>query len=88
MDGSASLKSITNRDEKMRIGGELVDTDGRIEVFNPWNNEVVGTVPRGTSEHAAKAFDIAGKGIADPSSLRQAVVQAQRLVAARSRGEK
>jgi putative phosphonoacetaldehyde dehydrogenase len=61
MDGSASLKSITNRDEKMRIGGELVDTDGRIEVFNPWNNEVVGTVPRGTSEHAAKAFDIAGK---------------------------
>ena len=37
-----------------------------------------------TSPDHGTAFDIAGKGIADPASLRQAVVQAHRLVAARS----
>ncbi|MEQ8708469.1 MAG: phosphonoacetaldehyde dehydrogenase [Rhodospirillales bacterium] len=59
MDGSTGSVAQTVRDEKMRIGGELVDTSGRIEVFNPWNNQVIGTVPRGTSAHAEKAFQIA-----------------------------
>jgi 4-hydroxythreonine-4-phosphate dehydrogenase len=36
-----------------------------------------------TSPDHGTAFDIAGKGIADPASLRQAVIQAVRLVAAR-----
>ncbi len=39
---------MTVRHEKMRIAGELVDGDtgNNIEVFNPYNGEVVGTVPR------------------------------------------
>ncbi len=36
-----------------------------------------------TSPDHGTAFDIAGKGIADPASLRMAVIQAHRLVAAR-----
>ena len=47
------------RHEGMRIGGEKVFTEKVIEVKYPYTNEVVGTVPAGTSEHAAKAFKIA-----------------------------
>ena len=45
--------------ETMRIAGEKVDTDERIEVFNPYDNSVVGTVPRGRAEHARRALQIA-----------------------------
>ena len=45
--------------EKLRIGGEKIDRDERIEVFNPWDNSVVGTVPCATREDVARAFDIA-----------------------------
>jgi acyl-CoA reductase-like NAD-dependent aldehyde dehydrogenase len=47
------------RHEGIRIGGEKVVTEKVIEVRYPYTNEVVGTVPAGTSEHAAKAFKIA-----------------------------
>ena len=47
------------RAEGMRIGGEVVFTDNVIEVKYPYTNEVIGTVPAGTAEHAAKAFEIA-----------------------------
>ncbi len=47
------------RHESMRIAGRKVDTAERVEVFNPYTNEVVGTVPRGTSDHAREAFRIA-----------------------------
>lgn len=47
------------RHEPMRIAGRKVDTQERIEVFNPYTNEVVGTVPRGRAEHARDAFRIA-----------------------------
>ena len=40
-----------------------------------------------TSPDHGTAFDIAGKGVADPASLRQAVIQAHRLVSARSESE-
>jgi putative phosphonoacetaldehyde dehydrogenase len=45
----------------MRIAGKLVDGDtGKIiEVLNPYNGEVVGTVPRASREQIAAAFDIA-----------------------------
>ena len=36
--------------ETLRIGGEKPDRDERIEVFNPWDNSVVGTVPCATRE--------------------------------------
>ena len=47
------------RAEGMRIGGEVVFTDNVVEVKYPYTNEVIGTVPAGTAEHAAKAFEIA-----------------------------
>lgn len=47
--------------ESMRIGGRKVDTDDVIEVHYPYTNEVIGTVPAGTAEHAREAFEIAAK---------------------------
>ena len=47
------------RNEGMRIGGEVVFTDKVIEVRYPYTDEVVGTVPAGTAEHASRAFEIA-----------------------------
>jgi putative phosphonoacetaldehyde dehydrogenase len=47
------------RHETMRIAGRKVDTKDRVEVFNPFTNEVIGTVPRGTHDHAREAFKIA-----------------------------
>jgi putative phosphonoacetaldehyde dehydrogenase len=42
--------------EKMRIAGAFVDTDERVEVFNPYTNKVIGTVPAARSEHVRDAF--------------------------------
>ena len=37
--------------ETMRIGGEKIDGPaGRIDVMNPYTNEVVGTIPRASRE--------------------------------------
>lgn len=47
------------RNEGMRIGGKTVFTDAVVEVRYPYNDEVVGTVPAGTAEHARRAFEIA-----------------------------
>lgn len=47
------------RNEGMRIGGEVVFTDKVIEVTYPYTGEVIGTVPAGSAEHAARAFEIA-----------------------------
>jgi putative phosphonoacetaldehyde dehydrogenase len=51
---------MTIRHEKMRIAGKLVDGDtgNNIEVLNPYNGEVVGTVPRASREQVAEAFAI------------------------------
>jgi len=48
------------RHETMRIGGERVDTRERIDVMNPYDGSLVGTVPRGNAEHVRRAFAIAG----------------------------
>jgi putative phosphonoacetaldehyde dehydrogenase len=45
--------------EAMRIGGRKVDADGEIPVRYPYTGEVVGGVPAGRAEHAARAFAIA-----------------------------
>ncbi len=47
------------RREGMRIGGEIIHTDKVVEVRYPYTDEVIGTVPAGTAEHARKAFSIA-----------------------------
>ena len=47
--------------EKMRIAGKQVDgeTGKTVDVFNPYNNELVGTVPRASRAQVAEAFRIA-----------------------------
>ena len=47
------------RAEGMRIGGKTVHTDKVVEVRYPYTDEVIGTVPAGTAEHARQAFEIA-----------------------------
>jgi len=49
-------RSPAVRHEPMRIAGQKVDSAERIEVFNPYTNELVGTVPRGTVAHVRDAF--------------------------------
>jgi phosphonoacetaldehyde dehydrogenase len=44
------------RRESMRIAGKLVSTDDVIEVLNPYDNSVVGTVPAARPEHVRDAF--------------------------------
>lgn len=52
---------MTVRQEKMRIAGKRVDGDSGkvVEVFNPYNDELVGTVPRASRKQVAEAFEIA-----------------------------
>ncbi|SEE20085.1 phosphonoacetaldehyde dehydrogenase [Rhizobiales bacterium GAS188] len=44
------------RRESMRIAGKLVTTEDVVEVFNPYTNAVIGTVPAGRPEHVREAF--------------------------------
>ncbi|MDR4305044.1 phosphonoacetaldehyde dehydrogenase [Chelatococcus sambhunathii] len=44
------------RAESMRIAGKLVKTDDIVEVFNPYDATVVGTVPAARAEHVREAF--------------------------------
>ncbi len=44
------------RHEAMRIAGKRVDLDERIEVRNPYNGALVGTVPAARAEHVRDAF--------------------------------
>ncbi len=54
------------RNEGMRIAGKRIDLDERIEVRNPYNGAVVGTVPAARAEHVRAAF---AKGAAYKSKL-------------------
>ncbi|MEW2915875.1 phosphonoacetaldehyde dehydrogenase [Ruegeria sp. ANG10] len=47
------------RNEGMRIGGQIVFTEATVPVHYPYTNEVIGTVPAGTAEHARNAFEVA-----------------------------
>ena len=42
--------------ETMRIAGRAVTTDEVVEVRNPYNNQIVGTVPSARPEHVREAF--------------------------------
>jgi len=57
---AAEIQTII-RHEKMRIAGEMVDGDTGevVEVYNPYNGDLVGTVPRASREQVANAFEIA-----------------------------
>ena len=45
--------------QSMRIAGKKVDAEKNIDVYYPYTNQVIGTVPAGTAEHAKQALDIA-----------------------------
>src|SRR3954469_24215527 len=47
------------RHEHLRIAGKKVETGARLEVRYPWDNRLVGTVPRATPALVAEAFQIA-----------------------------
>ena len=47
------------RHEPMRIAGKMVSSDQVIEVRNPYDGSLVGTVPNASAEQVAEAFDIA-----------------------------
>jgi putative phosphonoacetaldehyde dehydrogenase len=47
------------RREAMRIGGELVHRDRVIEVYNPYSEQLLGTVPKATLDDVRHAFEIA-----------------------------
>src|SRR5262249_41073307 len=49
------------REEAMRIGGERVKRPRVIEVFNPYTEDLVGTVPRADVEDVRRAFTIAAQ---------------------------
>ncbi|MGI9402020.1 MAG: phosphonoacetaldehyde dehydrogenase [Rhizobiaceae bacterium] len=53
-----SGKQRTIRHDAMRIGGEKITTKNVVEVRYPYTDEVIGTVPAGNAEHAARAFEI------------------------------
>ena len=45
--------------QSMRIAGKKVDAEKNINVHYPYTNEIIGTVPAGTNEHAKQALEIA-----------------------------
>ncbi|WP_420549067.1 phosphonoacetaldehyde dehydrogenase [Curvivirga sp.] len=45
------------RHEAMRIAGKKILTDERIDVLHPYDNQLVGTVPKGKVEHVRDAFE-------------------------------
>ncbi len=47
------------RREAMRIAGEKVHRDRVIEIHNPFNGELVGTVPKATLDDVRRAFAVA-----------------------------
>ncbi len=47
---------------KMIIGGKWVDKEGKIEVRDPYTNEVIDTVPRGTADDVKQAITEAVEG--------------------------
>ncbi len=49
------------RHEPMRIAGRKVEAEGVIEVKYPYTEEVIGTVPAGTAEHARQALKAAAR---------------------------
>ncbi len=54
---------------KMLLAGEWVDRDEKIEVRNPYDNSLIDTVPKGTSEDVEKAVEAAKKGQKEIASL-------------------
>lgn len=50
------MPKLPSRTEAMRIAGKLVSTNDVIEVKNPYDGSLVGTVPMARPEHVREAF--------------------------------
>ena len=48
----------TIKHEPMRIAGKKVDAENKIDVLYPYTNEIIGTLPAGTAEHAKQALNL------------------------------
>ena len=48
----------TIKHEPMRIAGKKVDAEKNINVHYPYTNEIIGTVPAGSAEHAKQALSL------------------------------
>ncbi len=60
MSTLASVKDSAHfRAESLRIGGERIQRERRLGVFNPYNGERVGTVPLATLDDVRQAYRIA-----------------------------
>ena len=60
MNAVAELKAqLQVRHEALRIGGEKIFRDEVIEVRNPYDGTLVGTVPKATLEDVRRAFEFA-----------------------------
>ena len=55
------IRDSTIKHEPMRIAGKKVDAEKNINVHYPYTNEIIGTVPAGSADHAKQALDIATK---------------------------
>jgi putative phosphonoacetaldehyde dehydrogenase len=81
---------IADRHESMRIAGEKVGGGrggaGRIDVFNPYNGKLVGSVPKATVDEVRRAFEIARGYRARLSRFERATIleRAAALVRGRS----
>ena len=72
--------------ESMRIAGKAVDTDERLDVLHPYDERVIGSVPKGNSAHVREAFSAAANFRPRLTRYeRQKILQgaAERLVAQR-----
>jgi NAD-dependent aldehyde dehydrogenases len=56
MNSIAEVRQWQVRHEALRIGGEKIRRAEIIEVFNPYNGELVGTVPKATLADVQRAF--------------------------------
>ena len=62
---TAQLRAVSAaapRHESMRIAGRKVDADDTIDVFNPWDNSLVGTVPKGSLRDRLREARAARRG--------------------------
>src|SRR5258707_13948119 len=60
MNAVAEMKAqLQVRHEALRIGGEKIFRDEVIEVRNPYDGTLVGTVPKATLEDVRRAFEFA-----------------------------
>ena len=58
--------AVTERERKLLIGGEWVETGAWHEVRSPYSGEVVGRVPEAGAAEARRALDAAEKAMAEP----------------------